>query len=51
MNDDIASDEGKAFYFGDPNTEGTWRIIRTGDNLSFQRLESGEWVFKLTINP
>jgi hypothetical protein len=39
-----------AFYFGDPDTNGTWRIIRDGDDLSFERRESGSWVFKMKIN-
>ena len=34
------------FYFGDPDTNGTWRIIRSGDNLAFQRREAGLWVSK-----
>jgi hypothetical protein len=35
-----------AFYLGDPATDGTWRIIRDGDDLSFERLESSVWVSK-----
>ena len=51
MSEDIKMNVEKAFYFGDPDTDGTWRIIREGDSLAFQRLESGEWVHKLVINP
>ncbi len=40
-----------AFYFGDPTTDGTWRIIRSGANLVFQRRESAAWVTKNTMNP
>lgn len=40
-----------AFYFGDPSTDGTWRIKRDGSDLSFERRESGAWVFKMKINP
>lgn len=35
-----------AVYLGDPSTVGTWRIIRDGNNLSFQRFEGGLWVEK-----
>jgi hypothetical protein len=34
------------YYFGDPNTDGTWRIIRLSRHLAFQRFESGSWVTK-----
>jgi hypothetical protein len=37
------------YYFGDPLTEGSWRIKRDGDDLVFQRLESSTWVTKSTI--
>ena len=36
-------DADEALYLGDPNTEGSWRIVRDGDNLNFERLESGIW--------
>jgi hypothetical protein len=39
-----------AFYFGNDKTDGTWRIIRSGDDLLFQRRESGNWVTKSTIS-
>lgn len=38
-------------YFGDPATEGTWRIIVSGNNLNFERLESSVWVEKNSILP
>ena len=41
---EIPSDE--AFYLGDKTTEGSWRIIRDGDNLLFQRYESSVWTSK-----
>jgi len=31
---------------GSPETEGAWRIVKSGSNLSFQRLESNVWVEK-----
>lgn len=40
-----------AIVFGDPLTNGSWRIIRSGDNLITQRLEAGSWVTKQTITP
>ena len=36
-----------AIYLGDKNTDGTWRIIRDGNDLAFQRREAGAWVEKL----
>ncbi|MCB0801868.1 MAG: hypothetical protein KDB74_02120, partial [Flavobacteriales bacterium] len=47
---DIETGSGDAFYFGDPTTNGTWRIIRDGNDLSFERREGGTWVFKMKIN-
>ena len=38
-------------YFGDPTTNGTWRIGRSGDNLVFQRRESGAYVTKGSMKP
>lgn len=36
---------------GDPSVEGAWRIVKSGDNLSFQRLESGTWTEKFATTP
>ncbi len=36
-------------YLGASGTNGSWRIGRSGDDLVFQRRESGAWVTKLTI--
>lgn len=46
---ELASDE--AVYFGDRNTNGSWRIIRSGNNLLIQRLETSVWTTKDTITP
>lgn len=46
---DIETDGG--FYFGEPTADGTWRIVRSGDNLVIERRESGSWVTKQTITP
>jgi len=35
-----------AVYLGDPIVDGTWRIVRDGNNLSYQRRESSNWVEK-----
>ncbi len=42
---------GTAFYFGDPASNNTWRVIISGADLSFERLESGAWVSKVKMNP
>ena len=33
-------------YFGDRNTNGSWRFIRDGNDFLVQRRESGAWVEK-----
>jgi hypothetical protein len=33
-------------YLGDKNEAGAWRITRSGNDLHFDRLESGSWVNK-----
>lgn len=38
-----------AVYFGDPTTDGTWKISVVGGNLSFQLRESGSYVEKTAI--
>lgn len=39
------------FYFGDPNTNGTWRIRPSGGSLITEVRQSGIWVVKQTIAP
>ena len=46
---DVEIAAAKAEYFGDADTDGTWRIIRNGDDLVMQRRESGAYVTKQTI--
>jgi len=46
---DIQAGAANAFYFGDPNTNGTWRIRRDGNNLVFERRVSGNYVLQFTI--
>lgn len=38
-------------YFGDENTDGSWRLIIDGDNLAIQKRESGVWVEKSSFTP
>lgn len=46
LSGDLELTSTQAVYFGDPATDGSWRYIRSGDNLSVQRRESGQWVEK-----
>ncbi len=39
------------FYFGDENTNGSWRIIISGTELSIQKREGGVWVEKSAFTP
>ena len=48
---DIEVGAADAFYFGDPTTDGTWRITRSGTDLVIELRVSGAWVTKLAINP
>ena len=48
---DIETGSANAFYFGDPSTDGSWRIVRDGNDLSFERRETGTWTFKMKLNP
>ena len=47
----VGSDNATVTYFGNPNTNGSWRIINDGTNLSFQRREAGVWVEKSAATP
>ncbi len=38
-------------YFGDPSTNGSWRIRVNGSNLVQERLEAGNWVEKVAATP
>jgi hypothetical protein len=37
-------------YFGDDSTNGSWRIVRSGNDLVIQRREAGTWTTKSTIS-
>jgi hypothetical protein len=40
----VASD--MAIYFGKDGEDNSWRIVRSGDDIHFDRRESGSWVNK-----
>lgn len=42
---------GQYLYFGDPNTDGSWRIYISGTNLVIERRESSSWVEKGSYLP
>lgn len=48
---DIELDAADAVYFGADDTDGSWRIIRSGNDFVFQRRESGTWVEKGSMLP
>ena len=48
---DVQTGSTNAFYFGDSVTDGSWRITRNGNNLVFERRESGSWVTKVSMQP
>jgi hypothetical protein len=43
-------DASGAYHLGNPTTDGSWRIIRSGDDLKMEQRESGSWVTKQTIS-
>jgi len=51
VNADQQIDSDRAYYLGDKSTDGSWRMIRSSNNLLMQRRESGTWVTKQTITP
>lgn len=44
-------DSSEGMYLGSQKTNDSWRIIRDGNNISFQRLEVGAWVEKGNFVP
>lgn len=36
---------------GDPSIEGAWRIVKSDEDLQFERLESGVWILKGSFTP
>ena len=41
----------QVLYFGDENTDGTWRLIVSGEDLLIQKREGGVWVEKSAFTP
>ncbi len=50
VNGDVEINGSSALYFGDPSTDSTWRLVRSGTSLLIQRRESSSWVTKSTIS-
>jgi len=48
---EIAFVDNTTKYFGDPSTDGSWRITVSGSNLSVQRRESSVWEEKGVFEP
>ena len=46
---DLTIPSSNALYLGSSGTNGSWRFVRSGDNLVIQRRESDAWVDKGTI--
>lgn len=51
VSEDIELGSASDFYLGDPNTDGTWRYSRVGNNVEWQRREVGVYVTKQQITP
>jgi len=51
VNGDIKIPTANAFYFGAIDTDGSWRIIKSGNDLVFERRESSIWVEKGSMTP
>jgi hypothetical protein len=49
LGDDVDIPSNKAFYLGDPTTDGSWRITRSGADLVIQVRVAGVWTTKSTI--
>jgi hypothetical protein len=49
--DNLRAKDVGAFYLGNETTDGSWRFIRSGNNLVAQRREATVWVTKNTIVP
>ena len=47
---DIEVGSADAYYWGDPDTNDSWRAMRSGDDLLFQQREGGTWNTKSTIS-
>lgn len=46
---DVAIPSDKAYYLGDPDTDGSWRVQNDTGNLTFQKRVSGTWQTQFTL--
>jgi len=46
VGDELVVADATAVYFGTPTVNGSYRIVRDGNNLNIERRESGTWVSK-----
>jgi hypothetical protein len=46
----LLADSGE-LLFGLAGVDGSWRLVRSGDNLNIERREAGVWVNKMTVDP
>jgi hypothetical protein len=49
VNGDVEVGDANAYLMGPPDVDGSWRIVRSGNDLQFQRREGGAWVNKGAI--
>ena len=47
--DELHLPDAGIIYLGDDSTNGSWRFVRSGDDLVIQRREAGTWTTKSTI--
>lgn len=50
VNGSVEVGDTDSYYWGDPATDGTWRVQRSGDDLIFQQREAGTYNTKNTIS-
>ena len=51
IGDEVHLSSDGIIYLGDPDTDGTWRVIINGDDLEFQKREAGTYVMKGAFQP
>ncbi|MCX5781100.1 MAG: hypothetical protein NT145_00100 [Elusimicrobia bacterium] len=51
FNSDVIISSSAASYMGDPGTDGTWKVQRSGNDLVYSRRESGSYVEKYRAIP
>ena len=51
IGDELVVADSTAVYFGSPTVNGSYRIVRDGNNLNIERRESGSWVEKESTLP